>query len=543
MDEPNCGLEPQWTGTGKDCSGMTGGEIVLRFLQRQGVNVGFGIPGALNAHLYDALHQSGEGFRHILVRHELGGGWMADGFARARNDVGVAFTVPGPGATHAASAVAGAYTDCSRLLLLSSQSETQWRGEFRRDLFHGLDQQRLFAPITKWSAAVHDVHELPDVLTEAFHHLRRGRPGPVQVEVPADVFGADGGNPELPSFLAAPEPAPDTGALQRAVAALRSARRPLILAGDGVLHAEASKALGELASRLRAPVVTTVLGKGALPEDHPWSLGDSNSPPGSAAYGDHDLLLAVGVRFVQVDTRWPWFFPPRRLVHLEADPREIGRMYETEVGLCGHPRVGLEQLSAALATDAGDRSGWDEAYPALKQQSDGRVPAPLLGALREALPKDALISFDVCLPGFLSRKDWFSYEPHGLYYPGVYVGMGFGLPVGIGAKLARPDRPVCVVAGDGGFQMTMAELGTAAQANVPLVVVVVNDAGLTLIRRVQDRDFGGRRCEVDLVNPDFTALAAAYGIPSERVTEPAALSEAVSRAVERNVLSFIEYKI
>src|SRR5579883_1156343 len=158
---------------------MTGGEIVLRFLLSQDVRVGFGIPGALNAHLYDALHQLRGEFRHVLVRHELGGAWMADGFARARNEVGVAFTVPGPGATHAASAIAGAYTDCSRVLLLSSQSESKLRGEFRRDLFHGLDQQRLFAPITKWNAAVHSAGEIPEILTEAFHHLRRGRPGPV----------------------------------------------------------------------------------------------------------------------------------------------------------------------------------------------------------------------------------------------------------------------------------------------------------------------------------------------------------------------------
>src|SRR4051812_5439585 len=180
---------------------MTGGEIVLRFLLSQDVRVGFGIPGALNAHLYDALHRVGGEFRHVLVRHELGGTWMADGYARARNEVGVAFTVPGPGATHAASAVAGAYTDCSRLLLISSQSERAWRGELRRDLFHGLDQQRLFAPITKWSAVVESAGETTEVLTEAFVRLRSGRPGPVHVEIPADVLGEECADPRLPVAL------------------------------------------------------------------------------------------------------------------------------------------------------------------------------------------------------------------------------------------------------------------------------------------------------------------------------------------------------
>jgi len=521
---------------------MTGGEIVLRVLQEQGVGVGFGIPGALNAHLYDALHHGQTGFRHVLVRHELGGAWMADGFARASNDVGVAFTVPGPGATHAASAVAGAYTDCSRLLLVSSQSESKLRGEFRRDLFHGLDQQRLFAPITKWSAAVRHAGEIAEIMAEAFHHLRHGRPGPVQVEIPADVLGADGGTPGATARVQPSAVRPDPRKVADAVHLLRRAKRPLILAGDGILHAGASHALGGLAAALRAPVVTTVMGKGALAEDHPWSLGDSNSAAGSAAWGEHDLILALGVRFVQVDTRWPWFTTPQRLVHVDADVRELNRVYPADVALAGDPDATLlDAIKDALMLDPGSRHGWDDRFPALKAQSDVRRVDPLLGALREALPKDALISFDVCVPGFLSRKDWFSYEPHGYYYPGVYVGMGFGLPAGIGAKLARPDRPVCVVAGDGGFQMTMAELGTAAQLRLPLVVVVVNDGGLTLIRRVQDRDFGGRRCEVDLINPDFTALAAAYGIASERVASAEGLQDAVARAVTRGELSFVEY--
>lgn len=522
---------------------MTGGEMVLRVLREQGVSVGFGIPGALNAHLYDALHHAEPGFRHVLVRHELGGAWMADGFARASNDVGVAFTVPGPGATHAASAVAGAYTDCSRLLLVSSQSESKLRGEFRRDLFHGLDQQRLFAPITKWSAAVRHAGEIAEVLAEAFHHLRRGRPGPVQVEIPADVLGAEGGTPRAQARIQPPALRPAPRKVADAVTLLRQAQRPLIFAGDGILHAGASDALGELATALRAPVVTTVMGKGALREDHPWSLGDSNSAAGSAAWGEHDLILALGVRFVQVDTRWPWFTAPQRLVHVDADARELNRVYPADVALAGDPDATLlGLLTSALQANPGERSGWDARFPMLKAQSDARQVDPLLGALREALPKDALISFDVCVPGFQSRKDWFSYAPHGYYYPGVYVGMGFGLPAGIGAKMARPEHPVCIVAGDGGFQMTMAELGTAAQQRLPLVVVVVNDGGLTLIRRVQDREFG-RRCEVDLVNPDFVALAAAYGIPAERAHSPAGVQEAVARAVARGTLSFVEYAV
>ncbi|HEU4752980.1 MAG TPA: thiamine pyrophosphate-dependent enzyme, partial [Armatimonadota bacterium] len=289
--------------------------------------------------------------------------------------------------------------------------------------------------------------------------------------------------------------------------------------------------------------VTTVLSKGALREDHPWSLGDSNSAAGSRAYQEHDVLLAVGERFAQVDTRWPWFFPPRRLIHLDEDGREVGRVFAPEVGLVGSLCGSLERVLQWLRQEPGDRSGWGDLMPGLKAESDRRKVHPVLAALRAALPREAIVCFDVCVPGFHSRSDWFCYEPYTYLYPGVYVGMGFGLPAGIGAQLACPERPVCVVAGDGGFQMTLAELGTAAQYGLPLVVVVVNDGGLTLIRRVQDRDFAGRRCEVDLANPDFTALARSYGIEACRVETPEALSEAAARAVEGRELSLIELRI
>ncbi len=524
---------------------MTGADYILKFLLSQGLDTAFGIPGALNAHLYDAIHRT-PAFRHVLVRHELGGAWMADGYARSTNDIGIAFTVPGPGATHAASAVAGAYTDCSRLLLISSQSETSLRGEFRRDLFHGLDQQRLFASITKWSGQAHRADDIPALLAEAVYHLRRDRPGPVQVEIPADVFGqelsaaADAGLPAFPTRVSGRPCCPH--GLDEAAAALAEASRPLILAGDGVLHEAAGCELMRLAERLGAPVVTTVLGKGTVDEMHPWSLGDSNSPAGSAAYGHHDLLLAVGVRFVQVDTRWPWFFPPRNLIHLDADPREIGRVYPTRVGLKGSLRSGIQGLMERLEPDVPPSNGWAPLLGALKDRSDERADAyPLLAALQRALPTDAFLACDVCVPGFWSRRDWISRQPHRIFYPGVYVGMGFGLPCGIGAQLAHPEAAVCVIAGDGGFQMTMAELGTAVQQNLPLIVVVVNDAGLTLIRRVQDRDFGGRRCEVDLVNPHFAQLAAAYGIDSTRVESLSEVETAVRGAAQRRRLTLIEY--
>jgi len=522
---------------------VTAGEYLIRFLIQQDVRVGFGIPGALNAHLYEAMRRMQGEFRHVLVRHELGGAWMADGFARARNEVGVVFTVPGPGCTHASSAVAGAYTECSRLLLVSAGPAAALRGELRRDLFHGLDQQRLFAPITKWTAAVRRAEELPEVLAEAFRHLRRGRPGPVHLEIPSDLFGREVGELAVPPFVAVDGVRPDGCAVADAAHLLKTARRPLILAGDGVLHSAAADALGTLAGVLRAPVITTVMGKGALPEDHPWSLGDANSPAGSAAYPQHDALLAVGARFVQVDTRFRWFSPPRRLVHLDADARELGRVFASEVGIAADVRLGLEALTAAIAREPGDRSGWDEAFPDLKRISDAREAHWLFPAIRAGLPRDAIVVWDVSQPGFLARREWITYEPGTHVYTGVYVAMGFGLPTALGAKLARPERPVCVVTGDACFQMTLPELGTAVQNGIPITVLLINDGGYCQIRAHQDREFSGNRHEVDLVNPDFQALARAYGIPATRVTTGDALTSSLQEAVRSGELSLVELEV
>jgi thiamine pyrophosphate-dependent acetolactate synthase large subunit-like protein len=526
---------------------VTGAEAVARGLVEQGVQVVFGIPGALNGALYDALREHQDDLRHILVRHEGGGAFMADGYARVSGDAGVCVTVPGPGATHAASGIAGAFTDCVPVLLVTTSSETKWRGARRRDLFHGLDQQALFAPITKWSAQAQSSAEIPELLAEAFRQLRHGRPGPVHLEVPADLLEGDAG--EVVPLRVTRERSPaDPDAVDRAAVALLSARRPLLLAGAGVLHSGAWKALGELASALRAPVITTVQGKGAIPDDHPWSLGDMNSVSGRAAYPMADLVFAVGCRFAQVDTRWPWFTPPPRLVHLDADPTEVGRLYPPEVGLAGDVETVLRQLLGDLSPRPSPKRGgeqaagadWETVIPELLVKRQERTLQPVLAALKDTAGPDDVAAFDVCVPGYHSRWDWPARAPRSYLYPGVYVGMGYGYPAALGAQLARPERGVLAICGDGGFQMTMAELGTAAQEEIPVVAVVVNDEGLSLIRTVQDRQFGGRRFAVDLCNPSFAALAQSYGIETAVAREPEALTAAARRFLERRKPALIE---
>jgi thiamine pyrophosphate-dependent acetolactate synthase large subunit-like protein len=541
---------------------VTGAEAVVRGLIEQGVQVVFGIPGALNGALYDALREHQDDLRHVLVRHECGGAFMADGYARVSGDVGVCVTVPGPGATHAASGIAGAFTDCVPVLLVTTSSETRWRGARRRDLFHGLDQQALFAPITKWSAQAQSSAEIPELLAEAFRQLRHGRPGPVHLEVPADLLEGNAGA-VVPARVTRDRSPADLKAIERAAVALLSARRPLLLGGAGVLHSGAWTALGEVASALRAPVITTVQGKGAIPDDHPWSLGDMNSVAGRAAYPMADLVFAVGCRFAQVDTRWPWFTPPPRLVHLDADPAEVGRLYPPEVGLAGDVETVLRQLLgdlspgsspgsaailAACRRDAGAPGGgekaagadWETVIPELHAKRQERALQPVIAVLKDTVGPDDVAAFDVCVPGYHSRWDWPARAPRSYLYPGVYVGMGYGYPAALGAQLARPERGVLAICGDGGFQMTMAELGTAMQEQIPVVAVVVNDEGLSLIRTVQDRQFGGRRFAVDLRNPSFAALAQTYGIETAVAREPEALTAAARRFLERRKPALIE---
>jgi acetolactate synthase-1/2/3 large subunit len=523
---------------------LTGGDFIIRTLIEQGIRHAFGIPGALNAGLYDALREHRDTLHHVLVRHELGAAWMADGYSRVTGEPGLCLTVPGPGTTHATSGIAGAYTDCAPVFLLATSTETTWGGTPRRDLFHGLDQKALFAPVTKWNARAETTEQLPELMSEAFRQLRNGRPGPVHLEVPADLLTRELNVAPL-SYIEKERPGVEPGLVARAVAALREAERPLILADDGVLHSGAWSELGDVAAALRAPVITTVLGKGALPDDHPWALGDMNSTPGSTLYPEADLVFAVGCRFVQVDTRWPFFQAPPRLIHLDADATEIGRSYAPEVGLAGDPRTVLAQVREALGEQGAGRStqAWSERVAAMKGKHEPREPLPVLAGVRAALARDGISVFDVCVPGFHSRWDWPIYTPRTYLYPGVYVGMGYGLPAAIGAKVAFPQRQVVSISGDAGFQMTMAELATAAQHNIGVVSVVVNDGGLTLIKYVQDRQYGGRRFEVDLVNPDFARLGASYGIEAVQLTDPSALGPTVERLLSNGRPALVELKI
>lgn len=520
---------------------MTGGEILIEALRQHGVKVIFGMPGGHLAHIYDALYKNQHAIRHILVRHEGGAAMMADGYARATGEVGVCLTIPGPGVSNAATGIAAAFTECVPVLLLSGQVETYFAGRDRSKMFHGLDQQAFLSPITQWQGGVGRVEEIPRLVAEAFSRLRTGRPRPVHLEIPADVLAAEASlTPgDWPLGKAVPPlPLPDAD-VDRAAELLARARRPVVLAGGGILHAEASDELAEVSRWLQAPVMTTLLGKGALSEEEPLSLSDLSGRAARAALREADVLLAVGTRFPQIDLDMWKLELPTPLIHLEADGSAIGADYPTEVGLAGDVKLGLRQLLEALR-DRPHEDGWGSRRAELRAEAARQMRShPYLTVLREELARDAILVNDVNHFAYHSRSAFPIYQPRTYFYPGVYVAMGYGLTGAIGAKAAFPGRQVVALCGDGGLMMTVQELATAIQFDLSVLVVVANDHCLTSIKNGQEREFG-HSWGVDLHNPDFVQLAESFGARGWRVENPEEFRLAVREALRSEVVGLVE---
>ena len=514
---------------------MTAAEYLVRFLGAQGIRVVFGMPGGHTLPLYDALARQRR-VRHVLARNEQGAALMADGYARVSGKVGACLVTSGPGVTNALTGIGVAHGDSIPVFLLSSQVPGAGVGR-EGGYFHEMDQLAATAPLTKWNARADKAGDVPGVMAEAFRRLRTGRPRPVHVEVPADVLAQPCEGP-IERIHGDPATAPEAEAVRRAAELLLHAERPLILAGGGAVGAR--RELLALAKSLGAPVVTTAMGKGVIPEAHPLSAGLTwrDITPDlldmaslfSPLLARADALLAVGCRFTQLATgNWSMPVPPR-LVHVDVDPTVIGRRYEAAVGIVADAAEALVALLGAVKETARPRRspGWTREAAAARAS---RPPLrPFLQTLREALPPEAIVAADVVRIAYPLLGEFPVSRPRSVISSVGFFAMGHGLPGAIGAKLAFPGRPVVALAGDGGFQMTGQELATAVQANVPVVSLVVNDGSLTAIRILQDKHYG-RRFAVDLRNPDFAALARAFGAQGLVVRRPRELAPALRRAL------------
>lgn len=551
---------------------LTGAQVVVEHLVRQGVGVVAGIPGHGCWTLTDALLDRADEIRTVQVMHEQSAVHLADGYVRASGRPILAFTSIGPGATNTVIGMATAYVDSTAVALFTGSPHTSMRGhgllqELERR--HVADNPRIFEPVVKEWWQPSRVDELPFVLHRAWNAMTTGRPGPVLLDVPMDVQ-AEAAEVTLPDHeerTAHGRPRPDADAVERAARLLAGARRPVIVAGGGVLSADATGELRALAERLGAPVVTTWNGKGAIDETHRLAgqtIGDTGSTIGNALSARADVLLSVGCRFVDWSaSSWrkgvTFAIPPTQLIQLEIDEREIGKNYPVAVPLVGDARAGLRDLLDALgagepATGYGDeidrlRVDW-EAQLEVKSGSDA-TPMTMARAVREvqaATRPEAIVVTGAGLPQGMVKQRWVTREPRTHITSGGFSTMGFTLPAAIGAQLARPDAQVLAVCGDGDFLQTMQELATAAMLGTPVCTIVLDNAGWISIKGGQQHHFG-RTTATDFLrdgepySADFAAIGRAFGVHTESAHEPALVRPAVERALASGGPSLVHVRV
>ena len=521
----------------------TGAEMIWEVLVQEGVDVVFGYPGGAIMPAYDALPRYP--VRHVLVRHEQGAAHMADGYARASGKVGVAVATSGPGATNLVTGIATAMLDSVPVVFITGQVSSALLGS---DAFQETDVTGVTLPITKHNWLVTRAEDIGPVLREAFAVARSGRPGPVLVDITKDAQQASCAFDPADRALARPtrvRPARGTtaDALARAVALIDRAERPLILAGHGIVAAGAAAELAAFVARTGVPVASTLLGLGGFPATDPRALGMMGMH-GEAwvnrAVQDADLLIALGMRFDdRVTGNLATFAPRARKIHVDLDPSEIGKNVAVDVAIVDDVRQVLAVLTPRCRP--ADRAAWMAAIEASKGDSAVRdiqqLPdtgklhaAHVLHDLWRLTEGRAVVVTDVGQHQMWEAQYYKHDHPRGLVTSGGLGTMGFALPAAIGARFARPDAEVWVVAGDGGFQMTAAELSTCAQEDLKVNIAIINNGYLGMVRQWQELFYGGRYVATPMRSPDFVKLAEAHGLTGLRVTRRAEVAGAVAAA-------------
>jgi acetolactate synthase-1/2/3 large subunit len=504
---------------------MRGADALIRALERAGVDTVFGIPGGACLPIYDALHDSP--IRHVLMRHEAAAGHAAEGYARASGRIGVAIGTSGPGATNLVTAIADAAMDSTPTLFITGQVKTTLRGT---NAFQEADVIGITQPLVKHSISIEHADEVAQSVVDAIRIATSGRPGPVLIDLPVDVANAPARDethePYLPGYR--PRERPNGRQIRRAAEALASARRPVLYAGGGVTNADAADELRELAALSGAPVTTTLMALGAFPASDPqWlgMLGMHGTKVANWAMDEADLIVAIGARFDdRVTGAIDEFARDAKIVHIDVDPSEIGKIVTAHVPVVGDAKLALSALLESYGKLPADPKrlaewwrrirGWQAAHPVREPEpaEPGCVaPEFALDALADVLG-DAIVTTDVGQHqmwaagrlGFEAPRRWIT--------SGGLGTMGFGLPSALGAQAASPDATVVCVSGEGSFLMNIQELATAVEEQLPVKVLLLDNASLGMVRQQQDLFWGGRRTAVDLgSSPDWELLARAFG--------------------------------
>jgi acetolactate synthase I/II/III large subunit len=521
-------------------------DALMECLKAEGVDVVFGLPGGANLPTYDAFYDAG--IRHILVRHEAGGGHAAEGYAKATGRVGVSLGTSGPGATNLVTPICDAMMDSVPVVFLTGQVRTELLGT---DGFQEADTIGITMPIVKHSFLIQHPLEIPRSLHEAFHIARTGRPGPVVVDIPQDLSRADipyepVSDVHLPGYQ--PTVEGNQKQIRLAAKALANARRPVIYAGGGVVNANAAAELTELATADRFPVTCTVMGLGGFPAPHEqWlgMLGMHGTRAANYAMDEADLIFAVGARFDdRITGKLSEFAPRAKFIHIDVDPAEISKNVPAHIPIVGDAKNILPRLTAeyrALDTDASRLDGWwsriqtwRERYPlGYEDSKDSEIkPQYMVEALYEATGGDAIVTSDVGQHQMWAAQYYHFHEPRRWINSGGLGTMGFGLPAAMGAKVGRPEETVVCIAGDGSVQMNTQELATCAEEGIAIKVFIMNNGYLGMVRQWQELFWAKRYSHVDTGQfPDYVKLAEAYGATGMRFEDKRTLVSDMKEAI------------
>lgn len=514
---------------------MTGGEAVASALEQLGVRHVFGIVSVHNLPVYDAIARRGT-ITPVGVRHEQAAAHAADGYARATGRLGVVIASTGPGTTNTMTGLFEAGFASSPVLLVTGQADSAYLGKAKGFLHEAEQQRPMLSALCRRVETVRRTEDIGRAVIAVAEDITAGRPQPGAVEIPVDQQYRRA-EVVIPARRAEPAYLPDAAALAKVAEALSAAARPVLWAGGGVVSGGAGPALTALAERLSAPVVTTIEGRGAIPEDHPLCLGAlTTSRPVEDVISGADLVLAVGTRFQGSSTRnWRLSFGGT-LAHLDADPAVIGRNYPAALPVVGDARAGLESLLAAVSrvsTDPGHAAKAQAAAAAAREEARAAIGedyCQVMDAIRRHAPPESVIVRDATVPAYTWGDRLLPIlRPRTSVRP-ASAAIGPGLPLALGAA-AGSGRPVVLIAGDGGFMLHAAELLTAVQHGLPVVTCLFNDQGYGVLRGIQARQFDGRNFGVDLVTPDFPALAASMGVQAARVSDPAGFESRFREAI------------
>jgi acetolactate synthase-1/2/3 large subunit len=530
---------------------MSGAKMLLECLSREGVDCMFGYPGGVTLPFYDCLYD--HPIRHVLVRHEENAAFAAEGYARSTGKVGVCCATSGPGATNLTTGLVDAMMDSIPIVALTGQVSTKLIGS---DAFQEADTFGITRPCTKHNYLVKRLEDLPQIIHEAFYVASSGRPGPVLVDTPKDVFQAQGhyqpvSSIHLPGYKVFTEG--HTGQIRRALQLIKKCERPLVYAGGGIVAAGAGAELREFVERTGAPAVTTLMGLGGLPSHHANFIsmpGMHGSYAANMAMSNADLLIALGVRFDdRVTGRLAAFAPHAKVIHVDIDPAEIGKNRTPDVPIVGDVKHVLGRFNRSLADNHSEPDEglavarrawwqqirrWKEEHPLQPVTSDTEIkPQHLMAEIDRLSGGQAIVASDVGQHQMWAAQFIRFNEPRLWINSGGLGAMGFGLPAALGAQFARPDKLVFAIVGDGGFQMSIPELATIASYGLPIKIIVMNNGYLGMVRQWQELFYNNRLSAVTLdCFPDAEKLAGAYGFKGKTIDKPWELAPALELAVK-----------